>query len=110
MTRLTDLEYLQLGRLAKFRYKFVLFFILLFPTLGRFFQRIGKKILAFFIKVGQWFKEIGTTFVKGDWRTKVSYVIWGFGSFARKQYLRGALFLLFELLFIALWYSLAIIG
>ncbi|MBR5345632.1 MAG: sugar ABC transporter permease [Clostridia bacterium] len=36
----------------------------------------------------------------GDWKNKLSYFIWGFGSFARGQYLRGALFLLFEIVFI----------
>ena len=39
-------------------------------------------------------------FERGDWKTKLSYFIMGFGCFARGQYLRGCLFLLFEIVFI----------
>ena len=100
MTRLTDLEYLQLGRFKKFGYKFVLFWVTLLPVLGHFFTKIGKKIRDFVIGIGRWFKSIYTTFVKGDWPTRVSYVLWGFGSCYRKQWLRGILFFLFEVVFI----------
>ena len=39
-------------------------------------------------------------FERGGWKTKLSYFIMGFGCFARGQYLRGCLFLLFEIVFI----------
>ena len=100
MTRLTDLEYLQLGRFKKFWYKFRMFWIVLFPTIGRFFVNIWKKITRGFWKVIDWFKSIYTIFAKGDWKTRLSYVIWGFGSYCRGQWLRGLLFTLFEVLFI----------
>lgn len=45
-------------------------------------------------------KDIGTTFAYGDWKTRVSYVIMGFGSIARKQFLKGFLFLTFEIAYI----------
>ena len=37
----------------------------------------------------------------GNWKTKMSYPIMGFGCFARGQIMRGCLFLLFEVIFIA---------
>ncbi|MBR2604668.1 MAG: ABC transporter permease subunit [Clostridia bacterium] len=40
------------------------------------------------------------TFVNGDWKTRLSYVIMGFGNIARGQVLRGLLFLIFEIVFI----------
>ena len=57
---------------------------------------IGK----FFSGVGNEFKEIGLTFTQGDWKTKVSYLIMGFGPIMRKQFLRGIAFLAMEVLFI----------
>ena len=45
-------------------------------------------------------KELGSTFAHGDWKTRVSYVIMGFGSIMRKQFLRGFLFLGIEVLYI----------
>ena len=45
-------------------------------------------------------KDIGSTFAHGDWKTRVSYVIMGFGSIMRKQFLRGFLFLAVEVVYI----------
>ena len=45
-------------------------------------------------------REIGTTFIEGDWKTKLSFVIMGFGSLMRGQILRGLAFLASEILFI----------
>ena len=46
------------------------------------------------------FADIVQTFVKGDWKTKTSFVVMGFGNICRGQILRGLLFLLFEAVFI----------
>ena len=59
----------------------------------------GNSVGKFFSGLGNDFKEIGTTFTKGDWKTKVSYLIMGFGSIMRKQFLRGCAYLLLEVLF-----------
>lgn len=104
MTRYTDLEYLKLSRFGKISYKFLLFLYAIpvwFKNLG---ISIAKGTKSFFLKMGAEFKEIGQTFAHGDWKTKVSYFIFGFGSFARKQYIRGVLFLAMELVFI--WYMI----
>ena len=63
-------------------------------------KKIGKGIAGFFKAIGNEFKDIVTTFVNGDWKTKASYLVMGFGCLARGQILRGILFLLFEVVFI----------
>ena len=59
-----------------------------------------KTIAGFFRWIGQDLGEIGKAFVKGDWKTKLSFVIMGFGSLLRKQFLRGFTFLGIEVLYI----------
>lgn len=100
MKQYTDLELLKLSKPKRAGYKMKLFFASipgkfknLFVKIGRFFKNIGLGIF-------NWFKGIGLTFVHGDWKTKVSYFIMGFGNIARKQVLRGFLFLAFEVIFI----------
>ena len=60
----------------------------------------GSSIGRFFKEIGADFKEIGLTFKEGDWKTKVSFLIMGFGPIMRKQLLRGIALLLIEVLFI----------
>ncbi|MBQ3942972.1 MAG: sugar ABC transporter permease, partial [Elusimicrobia bacterium] len=63
------------------------------------------------MKIGHFFKnaaisfrnelaDTGRIFKNGDWKTKTSFFVMGFGCLARGQILRGILFLLFELIFI----------
>ena len=54
----------------------------------------------FFSVLGNGIKDIGVTFVSGDWKTKISYLIMGFGQIMRGQFLRGGMYLAVELLFI----------
>ena len=100
MKRYSDLEYLRLSKGQKFLYK-----------LESFFAAIPRKLLNLILAIGRFFKNIGlgiakeakdiiTTFTQGDWKTKTSYLVMGFGSIARGQILRGILFLLFEVVFI----------
>lgn len=49
-------------------------------------QPVAKRIFAI---VGNDLKEIGTTFKEGDFKTRLSYVIFGFGQICRGQILQG---------------------
>ncbi len=91
MKKYSDLEYLKLSKGERFKYKFLSFFAAIPVAIGNLFKGIGG-----------WFKKAGiwTTFVQGDWKTKLSFLIMGFGCLARGQILRGLLFLAFELVFI----------
>lgn len=100
MQKLSNLEYLKLKKFKKLLYKLGCFFC----AIPRWFLNVFKKIGRFFKKLGIKIKDeavdIASTFIHGDWKTKLSYLIMGFGSIARGQVLRGLLFLLFEGVFI----------
>ena len=44
---------------------------------------------GFFKWLGRDLREIGVTFKEGDWRTKLSFLIMGFGNLLRGQFARG---------------------
>ena len=100
MKKYSDLEYLKLSKGNKFLYRLVSFF----TAIPRKLKDAGLSIVRFFknlfTAIGRELCDLGETFVKGDWKTKVSYVVMGFGNLARGQILRGLLFLLFELVFL----------
>ncbi|MCM1025312.1 MAG: sugar ABC transporter permease [Roseburia sp.] len=64
-----------------------------------------KKASEFFRRLGKEIKEIGITFKEGDWKTRVSYLIMGFGPLMRKYYARGVGFLAVEIVY--LWYMIS---
>ena len=49
----------------------------------------SNAISRFFRWLGGDLKEIGATFVHGDWKTKLSFLIMGFGQLCRGQIVRG---------------------
>ena len=100
MKRYSDMEFLRLSKGQKFLYKLTSFFASIPRAIGRLFAAIGLFFKNLGLGIGREFADICTTFVKGDWKTKISYVVMGFGSIARGQVLRGLLFLLFEAVFI----------
>jgi len=63
-----------------------------------------KKIGDFFKWIGRDIKDIGVTFVEGDYKTRLSYLIFGFGSIMRGMFLRGISLLVLEILYI--WYMI----
>ena len=94
------METLRLSRTEKKIYG-LMSIVLGIPT---FFKNLGltiwNAIKSAFVSIGKEFADIGSTFAHGDWKTKCSYVVMGFGCLARGQILRGLLFLLFEVVFI----------
>ncbi len=66
---------------------------------------LGKRIKNVLMAPVRDCKEIGQTFAHGDWKTKVSFLIMGFGPLMRGQILRGIAFLASEIAFI--WYMVA---
>lgn len=100
MKRYSSLEYLRLNKFQRFGYKFLAFFC----GIPLWFKNLGIKIWTGLKKFGLWIWndtiDLVNTFKHGDWKTRVSYLIMGFGSMARGQVLRGILFLIFEAVFI----------
>ena len=56
----------------------------------------GNAITRFFKWLGKYLAEIGATFAQGDWKTKLSFVIMGFGQILRGQFVRGISLLALE--------------
>lgn len=100
MKRYSDLEYLRLSKWNKFVYRLLCFFAAIPRAIGRFFLNLGRKLKGAALSLGRGAKGLAETFVQGDWKTKISYVVMGFGNIARGQVLRGLLFLAFEAVFI----------
>lgn len=63
-------------------------------------KKAGTGIANFFKLIGTDIKEIGITFAEGDWKTRVSYLVMGFGSIMRKSFARGIGFLAIEIAFL----------
>lgn len=65
-------------------------------------KAIPKKIWHLLCAIGLCFQGLWFRFVNGDWRTKVSYLIMGFGNFSRspKQLVKGLLLFAVEVLFV----------
>ena len=100
MKEITGLDYLKLTKGQRFVYKlkrFLLSIPLWFKNLG---IKIWRGLKSFGLGVAHYFVELVKTFKEGDYKTRVSFFVMGFGSIARKQILRGVLFALFELVFI----------
>ena len=101
MKKLNDLEYLKLNKFQAFFYNLKLFFC----SIPMWLKNAGLKTAEFFKKCGlavkNEFVDIFTTFTKGNWAVKLSFLIFGFGNFYYGQILRGILFLVFEIIFFA---------
>ena len=100
MNKLNDLEYLKLGKFAAFMYKLKLFLFAIPVFFKNIFIAAFNAVKNFFIGVKDECVDIGTTFVKGNWAVKLSFLIFGFGNLYYGQIMRGLLFLFFEAIFI----------
>ena len=100
MKRYSDLEYLKLSKWERFKYRFVSFFASIPVAIWHAILGIGGWFKKAGLAIANELKDVVMTFVNGDWKTKLSYVIMGFGNMARGQVLRGLLFLIFEIVFI----------
>ena len=100
MKKYSDLEYLRLPKWKRLLYTLVCAICGIPSGILNFFKKIGSAIANFFKSFVGDLKDIGYTFQTGDWKTRMSFFVMGFGSIARGQVLRGILFLLMEIVFI----------
>lgn len=101
MKKYSDLEYLKLSKAHKFLYRIASFFCSIPQKIAGLFMALWSLIKKCGCAIGTEAADIWTTFVHGDWKTKLSFLVMGFGNLARGQILRGLLFLLFEAVFVA---------
>ncbi len=97
---MTYVEYKQLNPFQKFAHNFKNFIVAVPKAIVNFFKALGRAIVGFFVGIGNGFKNYGVTFVKGDWATKLSYLIFGIGDISKGKYYKGILFFLSEVLYI----------
>ncbi len=100
MKKLPELEYLGLPPAKKFGYDFCMFFVNLPAKVLGALKKIPLGIWKFLCAIGNFFKEIGGIFKDGDWKTRMSFFVMGFGQLFRHQIGRGIIFLLMEIIFI----------
>ncbi len=112
----SELDYLKMSAWQKFCYKFVSFFKKIPMGFLNFFKvTIPALAIKFWLDVKQCFVNVGKAAKYGDWKTRTSFVLMGFSQLARKQFLRGFTYLIFELLFVLYlglfgWKYLAMFG
>lgn len=97
---MTYVEYRQLNPFQRFAHNFKKFIFNVPHAVANFFIAVGKASVRFFKGIGNGFKNYGVTFVKGDWATKLSYLIFGFGDIHKGKYYKGILFFLTEVLYV----------
>lgn len=97
---MTYVEYKQLNPFQRFAHNFKKFIVSIPHGLASFFKAIGRGIVGFFKAIGKGFKNYGVTFVKGDWATKLSYLIFGIGDIHKGKYYKGILYFLSEVFYI----------
>ncbi len=100
MKKYRDLEYLQLPKWKRMLYALICTVCAIPGGIWNKIKQAGRAIARFFIGIKNIAVEIVTTFIHGDWKTKTSYLVMGFGNITRGQILRGLMFLLFEGVFI----------
>ena len=102
---MNDLDYLRMNKLQKLLHNAVKFFRGIPGALLGMLKGILNFFTGIFTGIGKVLKDIVMTYIHGDWKTKVSYTVMGFGSFARGQWLRGLLFFVFQTVFnLYLWF------
>ncbi|MBO5035412.1 MAG: hypothetical protein J6C43_07390, partial [Oscillospiraceae bacterium] len=97
---MTELEYLRLSKPQQLAHRLTNLITGLPGAIAALGKTIAKGVGNVLAGIRDNFVDLIQTFTKGHWQTKVSYVIMGFGSATRGQFLRGLFFFLFEVIFI----------
>ena len=106
MKKLNTLEYLKLNKLQRFLYDAKGFFCAIPGWFVGLFVKLFAIIKDGAIAIKDGFLDIITTFVKGNWAVKLSFLIFGFGNLYYGQIARGILFLLFEIAFFVYMFAI----
>ena len=95
-----DLDYYKLPWYKKILHKVKNFFKGIGYGFVGFWVKLWKAVVSFFKGLGKLIKEFFVNFGKGNFMTKVSYFIMGFGHLFRGQTLRGIIYLVLQILFV----------
>jgi arabinogalactan oligomer / maltooligosaccharide transport system permease protein len=95
-----SLEFLSMSKSEKAWYRFSHFFLDLPKAIWSFLKSIPVALWGLLKKIGAFFLSLFDMFRFGDWRTRLSFVVFGFGNLTHKQYGRGLSLFLYEVGFI----------
>lgn len=101
-----DLSYLGFSKPRRILYKTTNWFMNIPSKFCGFFKILPGNLMKVLRKVAAPFQTLADAMSFGDWKTRLSFLFMGFGLITRKQYVRGFLYLIFEIvfaLFIGLW-------
>ena len=96
---MVDLEYLKMSKPQKIGYDVTRFFKSLPGRIVGGLKGLAMFVVHLFRSLGLSIADLVTTFREGDWKTRLSFLVMGSGSFARGQWGRGLLFFLFQTVF-----------
>lgn len=96
---MTDLEFLKLSKPQKIGYQFLQFLKKVPMAIISGIKKLFLGLWAVLVGLGHEIADVFSTFVHGDWKTRLSFLVMGFGNAARGQWLRGILFFLFQTVF-----------
>lgn len=99
MRTISSLEYLSMSKPQRTWYKFWAALFHIPAAIGNFFRSLPGKVWNVLSKVGAWFASIYEALRYGDWKTRLSAVVWGTGCFAYGQIGRGILLTVYEIAF-----------
>ncbi len=98
---MVDIELYKLNWFQRKLYGIGHYFKMLPSRLANFFTKtIPAKAKKLWDQIANEFKLLYDALVKGDWRTRTSFLVMGFGQLMHGQIIRGLLFLVFEIAFI----------
>lgn len=95
-----NLEYLSLSPWERVWYRFKHFFISIGLAIWGWIKHIPSNLWKLCKKIGSKFSFLVEVFRYGNWKTRLSYVIFGFGNIAYGQWFRGIFLFLYEVAFI----------
>ncbi|MBE7088621.1 MAG: sugar ABC transporter permease [Clostridiales bacterium] len=97
---MVSLEYLKMSPLKKFLYNFLSLIKKIPLAIWSLLRQIPKAFTMLFNGVSGVFKTVASAAVQGDYKTKISLFIMGFGQLFRGQILRGIIYLIFQAVFV----------
>ncbi|MFA6829120.1 MAG: sugar ABC transporter permease [Bacilli bacterium] len=96
-----QLEYLSLSKPQRALYKFTHFFTAIPHAVAGFFRKVPKQARTTKKNTAGIFKNIFDAMKFGDFKTRLSFILMGFGLVTRHQIARGVLYFIYEIITIA---------
>ncbi len=98
---MTTIEYLSMSNFERFCYSFVEIFKRLPSRVAMGCSRLPSRFRRLLGKISAPAVDVYNAAKYGDWRTRLSFILMGFGLFTRRQITRGVMYLVYEVFFIA---------